>query len=112
MCVARTSLGAFSEDDFYSFAPALVNADEFPFDLGCDVAQQYVGCGMDVQGWRDQVQQRLFGGQGAFRKISEAGELFAAVMPCHSGPVIEALEWKVDIFVGFEFYDCRGDLRA
>ena len=27
-------LRTLPEDDFYSFAPALVNADKFPFDLG------------------------------------------------------------------------------
>ncbi len=59
--VATTTFRALSEHDFYSFAPALVNSYEFPFDLGRDVAQQRVGCGMNVQGGRHQVQQRLFG---------------------------------------------------
>ncbi|MGC1449429.1 MAG: hypothetical protein WA830_05260 [Candidatus Sulfotelmatobacter sp.] len=39
---------AFSEHDFDSFAPALVNPHELPLDLGGDVAQQDVGGGMNV----------------------------------------------------------------
>ena len=97
--------GALAKDDFYALAPAFVNACEFPIDFGGEVAEQSVGCGMDVQGWRHQVQQGLFGGQLAGGEISEAGKFSTTVMPLDSRPVVEALEREVNVFVGLEFDD-------
>ena len=101
----RTYFGAFAEDDLDAFAPALVDANKFPFDFGCDVAQQHVGLGMDVERWRYQLEQRLFKGELTIGEISEAGKFCATVVPCYSGPVIEALQGQVDILVGLELDD-------
>ncbi len=60
---------------------------------------------MDVECWRDQVEQRLLRRQLSIREISEARKFCAGVVPLDSRPVIEALQGQVDVFVGFEFDD-------
>jgi len=60
---------------------------------------------MDVQGRRDQVEQRLFRRQLAVGEMSKAGKFCARVVPRYSRPIVEALQRQVDIFVGFEFDD-------
>jgi hypothetical protein len=66
-----------------------------------------VGC--TVQSGGDQQEQRLLRGDLASGEIAELRKLAAALVPGDAGPVIHALQGKVDIFVGFEF-DC-GETR-
>lgn len=71
--VVTKTFRALAEHDFYSLAPALVNANELPLDLGGNVTQQDVGRGMYVQSGRHQVQQRLFDRQFTPRKYPKRG---------------------------------------
>lgn len=48
------SRGSFSKDDADTVAPAFINPDERPFDVGRDVPQDRIGGGMNVQSGSDQ----------------------------------------------------------
>ena len=65
--------------------------------------QQRVGCRMHMQRGSDQEEQRLVGAQFSARKVSEALELTAGVVPRDSRPVVEALQWQVNVLIGLEF---------
>src|SRR5271156_2406026 len=81
----------FSEHNPHSVAPSLVDAEQYPINLWRDVMQQRVGGRMHMQSRGHQEKQRLVGGEFASRKISEALELAALVMPCDSCPVVQTL---------------------
>src|ERR1700746_3876542 len=69
------SRGSFSKDDADAVAPAFINPDERPFDVGRDVAQDRIGGGMNVQSGSDQKKKRIFRRQLALGKISVPLEL-------------------------------------
>src|ERR1035437_1284524 len=87
------------------FPPVLVDSQHFPIDLRRQITQDRVGGGMQMQGGRDQHEQRLLRRELASREIAELRKLSAALVPQDTRPVIHALQGKVEIFVGFEFDD-------
>src|ERR1700690_3797757 len=89
-----------------------VNPQYFPVDLGREVPQNYVGCGMYAQRGRDQKEQRLLGRELAAREIPELGKLSAALVPGYTRPVIHTLQGEVDILVGLEFDDGQTPLAS
>lgn len=67
------------------------------------VVQERIGRGMDVERGRDQKEQRIGVGEFAPGKITSGSEFAADMMPLNACPVVEALQGKVDVFVGLEF---------
>ena len=66
------------------------------------MTQQRIRRRMHVQRWRDQKQQWLLDRQLLARKISKALKLAARMMPRHPRPVVQALQWQVNVFVSFK----------
>ena len=72
--------------------------------------QQGIRCRMHMQSGRHQEEQRLVGAQLSSRKVSEALELAAGLVPRHSRPVVQTLQGQVNILVGLEFDDGEASL--
>src|SRR5258708_9762055 len=95
------------EDDFYPFAPAFVNSHELPLNFGRKIAQQRIGRRMNMQGRSHQIQQRLFVRQLAAFEISETREFAAPMVPLDARPVVQPLEWEMNILVSFQFHNSQ-----
>src|SRR5258708_24162272 len=95
------------EDDFYPFAPAFVNSHELPLNFGRKIAQQRIGRRMNMQCRSHQIQQRLCVRQLAAFEISEAREFAARMVPLDARPVVQPLEWEMNILVSFQFHDSQ-----
>ena len=107
---------AFAEDDLQFLAPVFAEGDEFPVDLGGEIAQDREIGGMDAQrrccqkqAWR---QGRNFcSGKVAFaferreRPVAAGGALAIGIEGADADPVVESLQWEMQVFVGFEFDD-------
>src|SRR5579862_3001823 len=84
-----SSLRSLAKHDFYSLAPAFVNAHELPFNFGRKIAQHGVGSRMHVQSGCNQKEQRPFGRELVPRDISELPEFVACMVPLDARPVID-----------------------
>ncbi len=86
----------------------LIQANQFPIDVGRKIAQYRIDRWVDAKGRSYQDEEWVGIGYrqrspGVIEKISKLLKLIALLMPFHPCPVIEPLERKVDIFVSLEF---------
>jgi hypothetical protein len=70
-----------------------------------NIAQNRVGCRMDVKGGGNQKQQRVLRRKLPAGKIAVLLKLPAGVVPPHARPVVEPLQGQVDVFVSLELHD-------
>src|SRR5919198_1860031 len=82
-------------------SPALIDAKDGPIDLPRNVAEQCICGGMKVQCGSNHHQQRRLGGDRSARKVSKLVKFIPLLVPNDSGPVVNALQGKMDVFVRF-----------
>jgi len=87
----------------HAVPPALIHLHQRPVDLGREVAQQHIGSGMYAEGGRNQKHQRRLVGEFASGEVALTREFAALLVPAHARPVVEPLQRKVDVLVGFKF---------
>src|SRR5690349_11100049 len=101
---------SFAEYHPHSLSPVLVNAHKGPRDLRRDVAQDGVGRRMYMQRGSDQKKKRRLGRQLSPAKISKFQELTSRVVPLHPRPIVESLQRKMNVLVGFQLDDGKPSL--
>src|SRR4051794_25298695 len=69
------------------------------------MAEEFVRCGMNVQTWGGENQERIFRRQLASGKIAMSLELIAPMVPANARPVIETLKGEMQVLVGFQLDD-------
>src|ERR1039458_1728932 len=60
---------------------------------------------MGAQGWGYEIKQGSSVGELASGEIAVAEEASVLLVPAHAGPVVEALEREMNVFVGLELED-------
>src|ERR1700761_6620351 len=93
----------FAKDDFELATPVFGEGNQFPLDLGREVAQDRFVGGMNAQGWRGKDKSRREGRDFSSREVAEAlegrewigtpGDGSAIVIEgADADPVVECLE--------------------
>ena len=105
-----------AEDDLEFVTPVFAECDEFPVNLGGEIAQDGEIRRMNAQGGCCQNETRGLGrnlcsGEVAFAfecrqgAVAAGGALAISIEGADANLVIESLEGEMHIFVGFEFDD-------
>src|ERR1019366_596720 len=97
----RRHFWVFAVDYAHTFSPALIDLYHRPFDSWGKVAQKNVGRRMGAEGGGYEVEQRRGVGEFASGEVAVAEEASILLVPAHAGPVVEALQREMNVFVGF-----------